>query len=141
MVNFNNNPIAKYMLILYVCFALLIAQGGGLHMHVQHDGHSSPVEEHVVDIHAASILHHVEGGDYHLAVTTDNHHLTFEVSQNTLIKKVNSFDLMAMLVFIIGLFLLLPRFLNTLSRWYYQPTAAHSSSYFLSPQLRAPPHH
>ena len=129
------------MLILYVCFALLIAQAAGLHMHVQHDGHSSPVVEHVVDIHAASILHHVEGGDHHLAATTDSHHLTFEVSQNTLVKKMNSSDLIAMLVFYIGLLLLLPRCLSNLKRWRYQSISVKSNCYFINPQLRAPPHH
>ena len=132
-----NNPIFQYVFILYLCITLLMAQASGLHMHVQHDDHSSATSGHIVDIHAATTAHDI---DDHHHETQDNHHpAAIDVSQDYLVKKSSLLNPLALIVFIIGLFLCVPRLRCIFSRWRYKPPIVNFDYYLLQPPLRAPP--
>ncbi len=128
-----NNPIFQYMYILYLCIALLIAQASGLHMHVQHDDHSSTASGHIVDIHTASTHQHGTQDDHHSAV--------IDISQDYLVKKTSLSDPLALIIFFIGLFLLTPQLRRISSQWCYKPPTINPCHYLLHPPLRAPPVH
>lgn len=132
-----NNPIFQYVFILYLCITLLMAQASGLHMHVQHDDHSSATSGHIVNIHAATTAH---GIDTHHHETQDDHHpAAIDVSQDYLVKKTSLLSHLALFVFFIGIFLCVPRLRYVFSRWRYKPPSVNSYYYLLQPPLRAPP--
>jgi len=128
-----NNSIFQYMFILYLCIVLLMAQASGLHMHVQHDDHSSSASEHIVDIHTASTHHHGAQDDHHPAA--------IDISQDYLVKKTSLLDPLVLIIFFIGLFLFIPRLRHISSQWRYKPPNVNPCYYLLQPPLRAPPVH
>lgn len=132
-----NNPIFQYVFILSLCIALLMAQTSGLHMHVQHDDHSSATPGHSVDIHIASTLHDI---NTHNHETLDDHHpVAIDISQDYLVKKTNLFNNLVLFIFFIGIFLCVPRHRCVFSRWRYKPPTVSTYYNFLKPPLRAPP--
>lgn len=134
-----NNPIFRYSFILYLCIALLIAQASGLHLHIQHDDHTSSASGHIVDIHIAS-THHDNIDTHHHDGAQDGHHpATIDITQDYLVKKANQLDPLAVIIFFIGIFLFVPRLLRTNSQWRYKSPAVAPGYYFLHPPLRAPP--
>lgn len=133
-----NNPIFRYSFILYLCIALLIAQASGLHLHVQHDDHSSSASGHIVDIHIAS-THHDNIDTHHHDGAQDGHHpAAIDISQDYLAKKTSSLDPLALMIFFIGLFLFIPRLRRISSHRYYKSPIV-TPCYLLQPPLRAPP--
>lgn len=137
MLKDNNNPIFQYLFILNLCIALLIAQTSGLHMHVQHDDHPLAASDHIVDIHTVSILQDIE--THHNGPQDQHHHAAVDISQDYLIKKANLLNLLALVVFFIGLFLYVPRLFYICSQWRYKSLIINPCYYFLQPPLRAPP--
>jgi len=135
-----NNPIFQYLLIMYLCIALLIAQASGLHMHVQHDNHPSEVSGHMVDIHTLSTLHNIDRDTHHHGGVQDgHHHAAIDISQDYLIKKTNLLNTLLLIVFFIGIFLYVPRLRYTCERWRYNTPAINPCYYLVQPPLRAPP--
>jgi hypothetical protein len=139
-----NNLIFQYMFILYLCIALLIAQASGLHIHVQHDDHSSSASGHIVDIHTAS-THHIDIDTHHHhhhdGAQDGHHHVAIDISQDYLVKKTSLSDPLALIIIFIGLFLFIPRLRRISSQWRYQPPTVNPCYYLLQPPLRAPPVH
>ena len=135
-----NNPIFQYMFILYLCIALLMAQASGLHMHVQHDDHSSSASGHIVDIHTAS-THHDDIDTHHHRAQDDHHPAAIDISQDYLVKKTSLLDSLVLIVLFIGLFLFIPRLRRISSQWRYKPPNVIPCYYLLQPPLRAPPVH
>ena len=131
-----NNPIIQYLFAIYLCITLSMAQASGLHMHVQHD-HSSATSEHTVDIHAATIAHDIN--THHHETQDDHHPAAIELSQDYLVKKSSLLNPLALIVFITGLFLCVPRLRCIFSRWRYKPPTVSTYYNFLKPPLRAPP--
>jgi len=126
-----NNSIFQYTFILYLCITLLISQASGLHIHIQHDDHSSAAPEHIVDIHPASTLHDGAQDDHHPAA--------IDISQDYLVKKTSLSDPLALIIFFIGLFLFTPHLRRINSQWRYKPPTINPCYYLLHPPLRAPP--
>ena len=136
-----NNPIFEYMFILYLCITLLIAQASGLHIHVQHDDHSSSASGHIVDIHTASTHHDDIVTHHHEGAQDDHHPAAIDISQDYLVKKTSLLDPLALIIFFIGLFLLTPQLRRIGSQWRYKPPTINPCYYLLQPPLRAPPVH
>jgi hypothetical protein len=132
-----NNPIFQYLFILYLCIALLMAQASGLHMHVQHDDHSSATSGHIIDIHIASTLHDID--THHHEAQGGHHAVAIDVSQDYLVKKTNLFNQLALFVFFIGVLLFTPRLGCVFSRWRYKTSSVIHCCYLFLPPLRAPP--
>lgn len=129
-----NNSLIQYLLVLCLSFMLIQSQTNKLHMHLEHDDHSSVATGHVVDLHAASILHDFEVTDYH-----DDHHGTvIDISPDNLVNKANSLNPLVLFLLIIGVFLYMPRLL-CLPRQRRYKTVFIPSSYLILPPLRAPP--
>ena len=135
-----NNPIFQYMFILYLCIALLIAQASGLHMHVQHDDHSSTASGHIIDIHTAS-THHDDIGTHQHGTQDDHHSAVIDISQDYLVKKTSLSDPLALIIFFIGFFLFTPQLRRISSQWRYKPPTIKPCYYSIHPPLRAPPVH
>ena len=136
----SNNPIFQYSFILYLCVALLIAQASGLHLHIQHNDHSLPASGHIVDIHIASTHHDNIDTHHHDGAQHGHHTAAIDISQDYLAKKTSSSDPLALMIFFIGFFLLIPRLRRISSQWYYKPPSV-TPFYLLQPPLRAPPIH
>jgi hypothetical protein len=136
----NNSQMFQYMFILYLCLALLMTQASGLHMHVQHDDHSSTASGHIVDIHTVSTLHDIDTNTHHYDVAQDNHHpAEIDISQDYLAKKTNLVVTLALITFFIGLFLYVPRLRRIKNQWCYKTPTVNHCYYLLQPPLRAPP--
>lgn len=134
-----NNPIFQYVFTLSLCIALLMAQTSGLHLHVQHDDHSSATSGHIVDIHIASTLHDINTHNHNHEALDDHHPAAIDISQDYLVKKTNLFNDLVLFIFFIGIFLCVPRLRCVFSRWRYKPPTVNTYYNFLSPPLRAPP--
>ncbi len=132
-----NNPIFQYLLILYLCITLLLAQASGLHMHVQHDDNSSATSGHIVDIHTALTPHDID--THHHEAQDDHHPVAIDISQDYLVKKTNLFNDLVLFIFFIGIFLCVPRLRCVFSRWRYKTATINPCCYLLHPPLRAPP--
>ena len=139
MDKYHNNPILRYSFILYLCIALLIAQASGLHMHVQHDDHSSATPAHIVDIHITSTHHDDIDTHYHEGMQDDHHPAVIDISQDYLVKKTSLSDPLALIIFFIGIFLFAPRLRRISSLWRYKAPTVTPGYYLIHPPLRAPP--
>ena len=140
MAKTHNKPIFQYMFILYLCIALLMVQANGLHLHVQHDDHASATSGHIVDIHIASTLHDIDKYTHHYDGAQNDHHpAAIDISQDYLVKKTIMLDPLALMIFFIGFFLLIPRLRRICRQWRYKPPAVNPCYYLLHPPLREPP--
>ena len=140
MAKTHNKPVFQYMLILYLCIALLMVQASGLHLHVQHVDHASATSEHIVDIHIASTLHDIDKYTHHYGGAQNDHHpVAIDISQDYLVKKTSMLDPLALMIFFIGFFLFIPRLRRICSQWRYKPPTINPCYYLLHPPLRAPP--
>ena len=132
-----NNRTFQYAFILFFCIALLMAQTSGLHLHVQHDDHSSATPGHIVDIHIASTLHDINTQNHE--ALDDHHPVAIDISQDYLVKKTNLFNDLVLFIFFIGIFLCVPRLRCVFSRLRYKTATINPCCYLLLPPLRAPP--
>jgi len=134
MLKSSNNSVLQYLLILCLSLALLLAQSNRLHMHLEHDDHSSIESGHVVNVHIASLLHDID-----LANHQDDHHLmAIDISSANIVKKISLFNPLAIILLLVTLFLLLPcRALISRQRLY--KILRTPVDYLLYPPLRAPP--
>lgn len=133
----HNNSIFKYSLVLCLSAALLLAQAGKLHMHLEHDDHSGS-SAHVVDIHPFWTLH-----DFDLTNNPDEHpddHSTaaVDVSPDTFLKNTNLLNPLIVIIFFVGLLLCIPR-RTSVSRQKFDKTFFPPSYYLFQPPPRAPP--
>jgi len=134
MEKLRNNSVLQYILVLCIGLALVLSQANQLHMHIQHDDHSSVVSGHIVNVHSATLLHDINLNDHH-----DDHHATgIDVNTDNLVKKSNSLNPLVVILFCIALFLFLPRLINLPRLLSYQPLFT-SCYYLFHPPLRAPP--
>jgi len=135
MEKYHNNPALQYLFILCLGLALILSQTNRLHMHLQHDDHSSVASGHIVGVHTTTTLHDVDLTDHH----DGNHHSTaIDISPDNLIKKTNILNPLVLILLFIGLFLYLPR-LICLPRQRRYKTQFIPCNYLLHPPLRAPP--
>jgi len=132
MEKFHDNPVLQYLLVLGISFALILSQTNRLHMHLQHDHHSTV--EHIVNVHTTTTLHDVDLADDH----GDHHSTIIDISPDNLVKKTNVLNPLVLILLFIGLFLYLPR-LTCLPRQRLYKKLFISCYYFLHPPLRAPP--
>ena len=117
-----------------------MAQASGLHMHVQHDDHSSAASGHIIDIHTAS-THHDDIDTHHHGAQDDHHPAAIDISQDYLVKKTSLLDPLVLIILFIGLFLFIPRLRRISSQWHYKPPNVIPCYYLLHPPLRPPPVH
>jgi len=130
-----NNPVFRILLILCLSLALLMAQTNRMHMHLEHDDHSSVASGHIVDVHTTSTLHDFDLTDHH---DDDQHSAAIDVSPDNLNQKVNLLNPLVLILLFIGLFLYLPRLICLPRQRRYQ-TLFIPCNYLLHPPLRAPP--
>ena len=134
MEKLRNNSNLKYILVLCLGIALVLSRANQLHMHIQHEDHSSVASGHVVNIHSATLLH-----DINLTDHQNNHHVAeFDVNAGNLTKKAGSLNPLVVILFCIALFLCLPRLVK-LPRLITYQTLFTPCYYLLHPPLRAPP--
>ena len=134
MGNAKINLTVRYLFAAYLCIAMPMAQAVGLHMHVQHDAHSSvaPEHSHNVDIHTSSIAHD--------DMVSDDHHLvTIDISQESLVKKMSQLDSLALVVILFGFILFPPLLSRVTGQWRYRPPDIKTCHHLLCHHLRAPP--
>lgn len=134
MEKYQNNPISHYLLVLCLSLALILSQTNRLHMHLQHDDHSSVASGHIVDVHTTTIQHDMDLADRH----NDHHTAAIDINTDNLVKKTHSLNPLVLILFVIGLFLYLPRLISLPRSRSYQ-TLFISCYYLLHPPLRAPP--
>lgn len=134
MEKLRNNPIFQYLFVLCLSFALILSQTSMLHMHIEHDDHSSVASKHIIDVHIISILHDIE-----LTGHNDTHHTAaIDASSDNLVNKKSSLTPLILLLISVGLFLYIPRLL-CLSRQGLSNTQIIPRLYLIKPPLRAPP--
>lgn len=134
-------PIIEYLLILCLGIALLLSQMSGLHMHVQHAGHSVTEPGHIVNVHAASFTHDINLSAHHPDEAQGDHHPgTVEVSADYLMQKIKLLSVLLVVAVFIGLFIYAPRLVGS-GRCHRDKTASILRYYLHSPPLRAPPAH
>ena len=134
MENHHNNPVLQYLLILCLSLALILSQTSRLHMHLQHDDHSSVASGHIVDVHTTTIQHDMDLADHH----DDHHTAAIDINTDNLVKKTSSLNPLVLILLFLGLFLYLSRLIN-LPRLRRNQTLFTSCYYLLHPPLRAPP--
>ena len=134
MGNANKNLMIRYLFIVFLCMAMLMAQAGSLHMHVPHDDHSSVVPEHnhTVDIHTSPI-HQID------VVSDDHHYVAIDISQDSLVKKMSQLDPLILTALFFSFFLFPPLLARVIRQWRYRPPDINTCHYLLCPHLRAPP--
>ena len=134
MEKYHNNSPLQYLLVLCLSILLMQPHTNKLHMHLEHDDHSSVATGHVVDVHVAPILH-----DFVLTGHHGDHHATvIDISPDNLISKVKSLNPLLFILLIIGFFLYIPRIFCFLRKSLYQ-TLFIPSLYLILPPQRAPP--
>jgi len=129
------NSLLKYLLLLCLSLALILSQANRLHMHLQHDDHSSVATGHIVDVHKTTILHDIDLADHQ---DGGHHSTTIDISPDNLVKKTNLLNPLVLILLFIGLFLYLPR-LTCLPRKRLYKELFNPCYYLLHPPLRAPP--
>lgn len=134
MDKYPDNSIFQYLLVMCFSLALILSQTSRLHMHFQHDDHSSVTSAHIVDVHTISTLHNFDLIDQH----EDHHSAAIDINSDNLIKKTNLLNPLLLIILFIGIFLYIPRF-ACLSRHKLYKTLFISCSYLLQPPPRAPP--
>jgi len=134
MEKYRNNQVFRYLLVLCISLALVLSQSNRLHMHLEHDDHSSVASAHIVDVHASTLVHDLNLVDHH----DDHHSAAIDVSPDNLVKKTNSLNPLVLILLLIGFFIYLPR-LICLSRQKTYQILFISCSYLFHPPLRAPP--
>ena len=134
MENDHNNSVLRYLLVLCLSLALILSQASRLHMHVQHDDHSSVASGHVVNVHTATLLHDLNLTDHH----GDHHVAAIDVSTDNLVKKTNSLNPLVLILLCIGLFLYLPHLISLPRQRRFQTLFTYCY-YLFNPPLRAPP--
>lgn len=134
MKKHHNNPVLQYLLVLCISFALILSQTNLLHMHLQHDDHSSGVSGHVINVHTSTLLHDVDLAGHH----GDHHSAAIDVTPDNLVKKTNSLNPLVLILLFLGLVLYKPLLICLPRQRLYQ-TLFTSCYYLLHPPLRAPP--
>jgi len=129
--------MGKYLLVLCLSVALILAQTGNFHMHLIHDDHAGS-SAHVVDIHPISTRHNIDSTNHHGGHSADHSNNAVEVNPEPLLKNANLLSLLIIIVFFIGLFLRVPR-QNRVSRQKFDKTLFPPCYYLFQPPLRAPP--
>ncbi len=130
----SNNLVFKYTFIFCLGVTLLFSQIFTLHMHVQHDDISlASATKHSVNVHLTSSLHET-------MIDSNNHHtaVEFDVSPDSMVKKIELYNLAALLFFIIGFILCIPLVICIRKQYHYQ-SQLNPLLYLLQPPLRAPP--
>jgi len=137
MVKSPNNSIFRYLLVLSLSFTLMLSQTDRLHIHLEHEDHPMS-SEHIVHVHPELTLHDF-GLENHHDGNQDNHSAkVVDMSSDKLLKKMNLFDPIDLILLFIALFLIILR-LSSVSRHGLYNTPTSSYRYLLQPPLRAPP--
>ncbi len=133
----HNNSVFKYLLVFCLSIALLLAQTGKLHMHLEHDDHSGS-SAHVVGVHPESTLHDFDLTNHHDGHPADHSADAVDVSPDKLLKNITYLNPFVVILLFMGLFLRIPRRTcvtrQKLYRILYPPC-----HYLFQPPLRAPP--
>ena len=134
MERLHNNPVLQYILVLCLSFTLILSQTNLLHMHLQHDDHSSVASGHVIDVHTSTMLHDIDLAGHH----GDQHSAAIDVNPDNLMNKTTSLNPLVFILLLIGLFLCSPRLIFLPRSRLYQIQFI-PCNYLLHPPLRAPP--
>jgi len=134
MEKHHNNSILKYLLVLCLGLTLIFSQSNRLHMHLQHDDHSSNASGHVINVHMSKLLHDINLVDH----KDDDHSTAIDINPDNLVKKTNSLNPLVLILLYIGLFLYIPRLICLPRQRLYQILFT-PCYYFIQPPLRAPP--
>ena len=134
MEKYHNKPVLKYLLVMCISLMLILSQTNRLHMHVEHEDHSSAASAHVINLHTSTLLHEIDLLDHH----GDQHSATIDINADHLVKKTNSFNPLLLFLLFIGLFLYIPRLICLPRQSAYQ-VLFNPCYYLLHPPLRAPP--
>lgn len=140
MKTYANTPVSRYMLIICMSAALLLAQAFKFHMHVQHDGSAAAVTSgYVLDAHAAVSFHGTEFDLHQTGDETGHHHSAdVNVSVDSVVKQVKIFSLLILLLSIVSILWSAPRLVCTrIER--FAKTKLVPLYYLQQPPLRAPP--
>jgi len=133
----HHNLMFKYFLVLCFSVALLLAQTGKLHMHLEHDDHSES-SAHVVSVHPESSLHDFDL-TYHHGEHPDDHSAdAVDVSPDIALKNANLLNPLAVILLFVGVLLFIPRPMSVIRRR-FDRTRFPSCYYLFHPPLRAPP--
>ena len=128
------NTVLQYLLVLCISSALILSQTNLLHMHLQHDDHSSGASVHVINVHTSTLLHDGDLVDHH----GDHHSAAIDVTPDNLVKKTSSLNPLVLILLFLGLILYKPRLICLPWQRSYL-TLFTSCYYLLHPPLRAPP--
>jgi len=134
MFKYSTNSKLKYLLILCLSLTLLIAQASGLHVHLQHDDHSSAVTNYIPDVHTASILHDSDLATHYSV----DHSATIDISSENVVKKANLLPPLVLVLLFIGFLISIPHFVKIHWQRLYKIQLI-PCYYLLHPALRAPP--
>ncbi len=127
------------MLVLCLSVTLLLSQVVGLHMHLEHDGHSMSSESaHIVGVHPQSTVHDFDLTNHHGEHQSDHSAVAIDVNTDKLVKKTSLLGPLGIVLLFVILFLANPR-LRRLRRQWSGRTSFTSCYYLLQPPLRAPP--
>ena len=133
----DHNLMFKYFLVLCFSAALLLAQTGKLHMHLEHNEHSES-SAHVVSVHPESALHDFERANHH-GEHFDGHSAdAVDVSPDIALKNANILNPLAVILLFVGFLLFIPRPMSVIRRR-FDRTGFPSCWYLFQPPLRAPP--
>jgi len=133
-----NNNAHKYLLVLWLSISLILTQYYGVHLHVEHDHHTSTKSTHVVEVQTVPTFHLLDDSTHNSFVA---HHHTIDLSLDTLVKTKAAGDLLFVAVLVIFSWaFVLPVLQIFIRRCSYQLSCI-SQYNLIHPPLRAPPVH
>lgn len=133
----HNNSIFKYLLVLCLSTALLLAQTDKLHMHLEHDDHSG-TSAHVVGVHLESTLHDFDLTNHHDGHSADHSVVAVYVSPDKILKSTNFLNPLVVILLFMGLLLYILR-RTSVSRHKFYKILFPPCYYLFQPPLRASP--
>lgn len=136
---FRNTRIARILVVLWFSLSLLLAHAMGIHLHVEHAGHLSADDGHVIDVHATSAQHFHHTIEHVSEFSSHHNNITGDIKSDSIIKNSASSNLLMMFVLFSWLLLIPVR--QFVYRSVQNVSLLLPFTYLLQPPLRAPPVH